>query len=94
MIKLRSIEKDASLSDGEKAEIFNSVDSLFGLNLLKSKPAQQLSEYAAQLLSQRELARNQRDFITSDELRNKLLELGIEVRDSEEGQNWSWKIKL
>lgn len=94
MIKLRGIEKDASLSDGEKAEIFNSVDSLFGLNLIKSKPAQQLSEYAAQLLSQRELARNQRDFTTSDELRNKLLELGIEVRDSEEGQNWSWKIKL
>jgi cysteinyl-tRNA synthetase len=94
MIKLRSIEKDVSLSDGEKAEIFNSVDSLFGLNLIKSNPAQQLSEEAAQLLSQRELARSQRDFATSDELRDKLLELGIEVRDSAEGQNWSWKVKL
>jgi cysteinyl-tRNA synthetase len=94
MIKLRSIEKDVSLSDGEKAEIFNSVDSLFGLNLIKSNPAQQLSEEAAQLLSQRELARSQRDFATSDELRDKLLELGIEVRDSAEGQNWSWKVKI
>jgi cysteinyl-tRNA synthetase len=94
MIKLRSIEKDASLSDGEKAEIFNSVDSLFGLNLIKSNPMRQLSEEAAQLLSQRELARSQRDFATSDELRDKLLELGIEVRDSAEGQNWNWKVKL
>ncbi|MEY2679362.1 MAG: hypothetical protein RLZZ160_440, partial [Actinomycetota bacterium] len=94
MIKLRSIEKDVSLSDGEKAEIFNSVDSLFGLNLIKSNPVQQLTEDAARLLSQRELARSQRDFATSDELRDKLLELGIEVRDSAEGQNWSWKVKL
>ena len=94
MIKLRNIEKDVSLSDGEKAEIFNSVDSLFGLNLIKSNPVQQLTEDAARLLSQRELARSQRDFATSDELRDKLLELGIEVRDSAEGQNWSWKVKL
>jgi cysteinyl-tRNA synthetase len=94
MIKLRSIEKDVSLSDGEKAEIFNSVDSLFGLNLIKSNPVQQLTEDAARLLSQRELARSQRDFATSDELRDKLLELGIEVRDSAGGQNWSWKVKL
>jgi cysteinyl-tRNA synthetase len=55
---------------------------------------QQLTEEAARLLSQRELARSQRDFATSDELRDKLLELGIEVRDSAEGQNWSWKVKL
>jgi cysteinyl-tRNA synthetase len=94
MIKLRSIEKDVSLSDGEKAEIFNSVDSLFGLNLIKSNPAKQLTEDAAQLLSQRELARSQRDFATSDELRDKLLELGIEVRDGAEGQSWSWRVKL
>ena len=94
MITLRGIEKDASLSDGEKAGIFQSIDALFGLDLTSLRVEKEISEHAASLLSQREHARSQRDFATSDALRDQLLELGIEVRDSAEGQSWSWRAKI
>jgi cysteinyl-tRNA synthetase len=94
MITLRGIEKDDSLSDGEKAGIFQSIDALFGLDLTSLRVEKEISEHAASLLSQREHARSQRDFATSDALRDQLLELGIEVRDSAEGQSWSWRAKI
>ena len=94
MIKLRNVEKDTSLSDGEKAAIFQGVDSLFGLNLLTIGSGKKLSSQAEELLAQRTLARSRRDFAESDALRDQLLELGIEVRDNPDGQSWSWKARL
>jgi cysteinyl-tRNA synthetase len=94
MIKLRNVEKDSSLGDGEKAAIFQSVDRLFGLNLLSMSSVNKLSSQAEELLAQRELARSRRDFAESDVLRDQLLELGIEVRDNPDGQSWSWKARL
>ena len=94
MIKLRNVEKDSSLGDGEKAAIFQSVDTLFGLNLLSMSSVNKLSSQAEELLAQRELARSRRDFAESDVLRDQLLELGIEVRDNPDGQSWSWKARL
>ena len=94
MIKLRNVEKDSSIGDGEKAAIFQGIDSLFGLNLLSMSSVNKLSSQAEELLAQRELARSRRDFAESDVLRDQLLELGIEVRDNPDGQSWSWKARL
>jgi cysteinyl-tRNA synthetase len=41
----------------------------------------------------RALARTAKNFAESDELRNQLIKLGIEVRDTSQGQTWSWIIK-
>ncbi len=94
MIKLRGIEKDATLSDSQKAEIFERVDALFGLNLTFVTSSGELSAHAEKLLAERSRARSQKDFAKSDALRDQLLELGIEVRDGAEGQSWSWKARL
>lgn len=91
LIALRSVERDASLSDGERRQIFETVDSLFGLDLLSIPEVRPLSDEMRKMLSERESARARRDFPESDRLRDLLGELGILVSDTAEGQQWSWR---
>jgi cysteinyl-tRNA synthetase len=91
--KLRSIEKAQTLSDGAKYEIFKCVDDLFGLDLLKPSLGKgELASDAQSLFDQRQIARNKGDFTESDRLRGLLLEVGVVVRDSKDGQSWEWLI--
>ena len=91
--KLRSIEKAQTLSDGVKYEIFKCVDDLFGLDLLKPSLGKgELTSDAQSLFDQRQIARNKGDFTESDRLRGLLLEVGVVVRDSKDGQSWEWLI--
>lgn len=89
MLKLRAVEKDVALKDEERAYIFAAVDELFGLKLLEL-PEKELTKELKELLEQRVLARSAKDFGKSDELRDLLLEKGIEVRDTSAGQSWKW----
>jgi cysteinyl-tRNA synthetase len=91
MISLRGIER-SDLEDGEKRALFEALDALFGLDLLKEREAKRLTNEAEALLEKRKEARANRDFKSSDQLRDELALLGIEVRDTSEGQEWSWKI--
>lgn len=91
ILKLRAIEK-SSLSSSEKRALFEGIDSLFGLDLLTLRVARSLPDGAANLIEARATARTNRDFKKSDELRDQLAQLGIEVRDTADGQEWSWKI--
>ena len=93
MLKLRSIERNESLSDGEKAAVFQEVEALFGLKLLEPRAMKELSTEAKALLQQRERARATKDFALSDRVRVQLVSLGIEVRDTPQGQVWSWIVK-
>ena len=88
MILLRGIEKDLDLSDGERRAVFEAIDPLVGLDLLIGKASFELSEEAAQLLAEREIARAKKDFALSDQLRDQLQNLGILVRDTAHGQSW------
>jgi cysteinyl-tRNA synthetase len=60
-------------------------DAVFGV-IRKSE--QEVSNEAASLLKERELARAAKEWARSDELRKKLLGLGIEVQDTPQGQKW------
>ena len=91
MISLRGIER-GELVDGEKRALFEALDPLFGLDLLKQREAKRLTSEAEALLEKRKVARANRDFKLSDQVRDELALLGIEVRDTSEGQEWSWKI--
>lgn len=91
MISLRGIER-GDLEDGEKLALFEALDPLFGLDLLKQREAKRLTSEAEALLAKRKAARTNRDFKLSDQIRDELALLGIEVRDTSEGQEWSWKI--
>lgn len=89
MLKLRALERNEELSPGEKVSIVRKVDALFGLNLTAQQSDSELSEEITLLLADRIAARSNRDFLRSDQLRDELARLGIEVRDTSAGQSWS-----
>ena len=90
--KLRVIEKDDSISNGVKYEVFKAVDPLFGLDLFKSVLKAELPDELAQLLAARQVARDSKDFKESDRLRDLLAQKGIEVKDNKAGQEWDWQL--
>ena len=90
--KLRALEKDDSISDGVKYEVFKNIDPLFGLELFKSTLKAELPDDLAQLLAARQVARDSKDFNESDRLRDLLAQNGIAVKDNKQGQEWDWQL--
>lgn len=71
-----------SLEDWQK------VDELFGLGLLKDTP--DIDNEIRGLISERQEAREARDFAKSDELRDLLAQRGIGVEDTPDGPMWRY----
>lgn len=69
-------------------ELWREIDQLFGLGLIDDTP--DISDAAKELLRRREIARDERDFAKSDQLRDELLMMGVSVLDSSEGQIWQY----
>ena len=65
---------------------WSKVDELFGLKLLENTP--DLAEEPYALISRRTEAKKARDFKTADEIRDELSEMGIGLRDNQEGSYW------
>ena len=59
--------------------------------LFRSPVEKNLSERASELLELRAKARVNKDYVSSDRLRDELQELGVNVRDTAEGQFWDIK---
>lgn len=68
--------------------LWQEIDQLFGLGLIADSP--DIEPTAKELLRQRALARDERDFAKADQLRDELLRQGISVLDSAEGQIWQY----
>ena len=88
---LRSALK-SPLSDNLKSSLLYAVDPIFGLALTRKVDVKEPSPEILQLLEQRLVARASKDFDSSDALRKKLDELGINLHDGPDGQRWEWKI--
>jgi len=84
---LRRIEKDETVELAQRAIIFDYFDQFLGLDLGRL-PTIEASDEIEDLLSQREAARKNGDWKVADDLRNTLIKLGIEVRDTATGQVW------
>jgi cysteinyl-tRNA synthetase len=87
--RLRAVEKSTELTPAEKAGVFRFADLVLGLDLGRVPEKRELTELQNQLLSQREIARANKDFAESDRLRTLLEESGLEIHDSPQGQSWS-----
>jgi cysteinyl-tRNA synthetase len=87
--RLRAVEKSTALTPAEKAGIFGFADLILGLDLSRIPEKRELTEVQSQLLSQREIARANKDFAESDRLRTLLEEGGLEIQDGPQGQSWS-----
>jgi len=88
IVKLRSLEKDESISPMTKANIFEKLDEFFSLGIMRGDKRVELSDDAQKLLDARNQARQNKDFKLSDQLRDELALLKIRVSDSPEGQSW------
>jgi cysteinyl-tRNA synthetase len=87
---LRRLEK-ADLPAGSKLETFLWVDHYLGLDLARDigRPKGALPPGAQGLLDQRVAVRAAKDFAASDRLRDELAALGVLVKDTKDGQEWS-----
>jgi len=88
---LRSVEKDHTLSDAQKANAFLFADQVLGLELSRPQVVQELTSELKDLLAQREAARSAKNWALSDDLRVRLENAGLEISDSASGQGWSWR---
>ena len=77
----------SNASNEEKLQFVNFADGFLGLDLLKEEK-KEISAEAKKLLEERAEARKQKDFKKSDELRAKLLAMGIVVKDTPKGQEY------
>ena len=64
-------------------------DKVLGLDLNQYRQARELSAEAKKLIAERQAARRNKDFKKSDELRLKLAEAGIKIKDLP-NQNRLW----
>jgi cysteinyl-tRNA synthetase len=87
---LRRLERDGDVADGAKFETFAWADHLLGLDLARLVgQSAVLPPGAAELLEQRAQARSGKDFAGSDRLRDELAAIGVVVKDTKDGQQWS-----
>jgi cysteinyl-tRNA synthetase len=86
ILRLREIEK----SDVEnKRELFLYADQVLGLDLDRPMVTRELTDQMQTLLNERTKARSERRWADSDALREQLENLGLQIHDTTDGQNWS-----
>ena len=86
IMRLREIEKDGSEN---KAALFRYADQVLALDLERPIEVKALTPQMKELLEQRERARAEKRWSDSDQLRAQLEVLGLEVKDTADGQIWS-----
>ena len=83
----QEVASAADLSGAQRRALLLDFDRVLGLSLDAPVPDEApLPEGAAELLERRAAARAARDFAASDALRDELAALGVEVRDTPDGQ--------
>jgi cysteinyl-tRNA synthetase len=86
---LWDLMKDTSLSHEDKKATVFEFDKVLGLNLESESDkliVHSIPEDIQKMLDDRKIARDAKDWKTSDELRDKMQELGFTVMDTESGQ--------
>ncbi|HYW23864.1 MAG TPA: cysteine--tRNA ligase [Terriglobales bacterium] len=79
----------SDLAPGARASLLLDWDRVLGLDLGRGvEAAAELPPGASDLLARRDRARAERDYATSDRLRDELAALGVRVTDTREGQRW------
>ena len=86
IMRLREIEKSTSQ---DKGAIFRYADQVLGLDLQRPIVEKTLTSQMQKLLDERALARLEKRWSDSDQLRKELENLGLEIKDTPEGQTWS-----
>ena len=86
---LRTLEKDETVSNGDKYQTALKFDEVLGLDLNQApetKKEVEITPEIKELLETRAKARLEKNWKLSDEIRDKLITLGIGIKDRDSGQ--------
>ena len=86
---LRNLEKNDDLSN--RAALFLFADQILGLDLNREELIKPLTSEQEEILKLRQIARSEKQWAKSDELRIELEGSGLEIMDGPEGQTWNWR---
>ena len=94
--ELNNIVKEYNSSDSEKVNIKSRLSLISSvLGILEDETFNEISEEFKNKINEMVLkrlkAKNNKDFETADAIRDKLLELGVEINDSSDGTEWKLK---
>ena len=84
---IHNILKDSDISDKTKLELIKEFDKVLSLDLTKDFEVRlDIDEDEInELISERNIAKQNKNYIKADEIRNKLLDMGIILKDTREG---------
>jgi cysteinyl-tRNA synthetase len=90
---LYELLKDNEVNGTTKRELIDSFDKVFSLDLLKEeeKTSNEDDAWILELIEKRKEAKANKDYALADQIRNELLEKGVELLDTREGT--TYKIK-
>ena len=94
--ELNNIVKEYNSSESDKEKIKSRLGLISSvLGILEDETFNEISEEFKnkinEMVSKRSKAKNNKDFETADAIRDKLLELGVEINDSSDGTEWKLK---
>ena len=94
---LRIVDQSFALFDNKSlhtihqhglTQVLETIDEVLGLQLMSSTP--DIDDDSKQLIVRRQRARDEKDWVASDKLRDELLARGITVRDTSTGTIWEY----
>ena len=81
--------KDDSVNGHTKIELINSFDKVFSLDLIKEVEEDEvLIKYIEECIEKRNNAKKDKNYSLADQIRQELLEKGIELMDTREGTKY------
>ena len=86
ILRLREVEKN---ENENRRALFLFADQVLGLDLARPVAKKVLTEQMQKLLDERSKARLEKRWADSDQLRIELENLGLEIKDTKDGQIWS-----
>ena len=89
MVKLANTNADRDSSRGFLSALRTEIDRLCDvLGIITEKKEEVLDSQVEEMIAARQQARKEKNFALADELRGKLLEMGIVLEDTREGVKW------
>lgn len=89
MVKLANIHASQESTREFLEEVQKQITTFCDiLGIVTEKKEESLSQEIEALIEQRQQARKEKNFAKADEIRNRLLEMGIELKDTREGVQW------
>ena len=86
---LYDVLKDNEVNGTTKLKLISDLDKAFSLNLIETKEEDEsLTKYIETKIEERNNAKKEKNFALADQIRNELLEQGIELMDTREGTKY------